>query len=165
METSPENDRTSKVRDLASKLNFNCELFYHEESGKTTEQAEQALGIDKQHIIKCLLLKSKKNEYIGAIVRGSDKVDFKVLESLSGYKGLRMAKPEDIENVLGFAVGGVPAMIFSEKSIRTYVDENVLSLDYVVGSGGTPFHGMKFNPSQLKTKLNYIPAEITKESS
>jgi len=73
-----------------------------------------------------------------------------------------MAKPEDIENMLGFAVGGVPAVIFSEKGIRTYVDENVLSLDYVVGSGGTPFHGMKFNPSQLKDRLGYLPSNIAK---
>ena len=162
METATrDNGKITYVREVAERLSFECEIFYHEATGKTTEDAEKALGLDSKYIIKCLLLKSKKDEYIGAIIRGSDRLDFKSLEAISGYKGLRLAKEEDIRSELGFEVGGVPAVIFSEKKIPTYVDPKVLGLDYVVGSGGTPFHGMKFNPSQLVNKLGYKPNNIS----
>lgn len=158
-----QNDKVQYTRELASKFKFECEIFYHEESGRTTEDAIKATGLDSKHIIKCLLLKSKNNEYLGAIVRGSDKIDFKTLEQLSGYKDLRMAQPSDVEKELDFEVGGVPAVIFSEKKIRAFVDENVLNLDFVVGSGGTPHHGLRFNPRQLVGVLNYAPAKIARK--
>ena len=161
METATrDNGKITYVREVAGRLSFGCDIFYHEATGKTTEDAEKALGLDSKYIIKCLLLKSKKDEYVGAIIRGSDRLDFKILEAISGCKGLRLAKEEDIREQLGFEIGGVPAVIFSEKKIPTYVDTRVVSLEYVVGSGGTPFHGMKFKPSQLTEKLKYQPHQI-----
>jgi prolyl-tRNA editing enzyme YbaK/EbsC (Cys-tRNA(Pro) deacylase) len=155
-------EKVDSVKELANSLNFQCEIFYHEQSGKSTEEAVKATGIDSTHIIKCLLLKSKSQEYIGAIIRGSDRLDFKILEKFLGCKELRMASVEEIQEKLGFEPGGIPVIIFFEKGIRTFVDIHVLSLEYVVGSGGTPFYGMKFNPKQLIEKLNYIPANIVK---
>ncbi len=148
------------TRDISSKFNFEAEIFYHESTGRTTEDAERATGLGKDHIIKCLLLKSKMDEFVGAIVRGSDRLNFKEIEAVTGYKGLRMAQEQDIRNKLGFEIGGVPAVIFRERGIQTYVDQNVLDMDYVVGSGGTPHHGMKFEPSQLTSRLGYLPAAI-----
>ena len=156
------NNKVEGVRESAHNLSFKCEIFYHEQSGKSTEDAMRATGLDSNQIIKCLLLRSRNDEYLGAIVRGSDKLDFKALENVSGYKDLRMAQPADIERRLGFEVGGVPAIIFFEKKIRTFVDNKVLSLDYVVGSGGSQFHGMRFNPEQLVKVLNYTPVNISK---
>lgn len=157
----PEPVEIEYTRKLLNELDFEAELILHEKSGKTTEDAEEALGLESKVIIKCLLLKSKKGDYLGAIVRGSDRLNFKALESFSGYKGLRMASQEDIRTVLGFDIGGVPAVIFRDRNIPTYVDNQVLSLEYVVGSGGTEFYGLKFNPRQLTEKLGYLQADIS----
>ena len=156
-----EPEKVKETRNLNERLGFEADIFYHEESGKTTEDAERALGIESRLIIKCLLLKSKKGDYLGAIVRGSDRVNFKELESLSGYKGLRLAHEIDVKERLGFEIGGVPAVIFNEKGIRTYVDNKVLELEYVVGAGGDEHYGMKFAPRQLTEKLDYIPSNIS----
>ena len=158
METEPQPVRYTK--EIAGRLGFECEVFYHESSGRTTEDAERATGVDTDHIIKCLLLKSKKDEYVGAIVRGSDRLNFKEIEAVTGYKGLRMAQESDIREQLGFDIGGVPAVIFREKGIQTFVDQHVLDMDYVVGSGGTPHHGMRFEPSQLTDRLSYTAKNI-----
>ncbi len=160
---NPEPEKVREVMGLAQKYNLECDIFYHEQSGKTTEDAQKALGIDSKQIIKCLLLKSRDNKYLGAILRGSDKLDFSVLEHLSGYKSLRMASKEEIERELGFEIGGVPALIFREKNIATYVDERVLSLEHVVGSGGTSYYGMKFNPRVLTDRLGYSIANMIKQ--
>lgn len=44
METE-ENEKITYVRELANRLNFQCEIFYHEATGRTTEDAEKALGL------------------------------------------------------------------------------------------------------------------------
>ena len=155
-------EKVKTVQELANSFSFKCKIFYHEQSGRSTKDAVKATDLDSNSIIKCLLLKSKNNEYLGAIIKGSDKLDFKTLESLSGYKRLRMARTEDVERELGFELGGVPAIVFSKRGIRTFVDNKVLSLDYVVGSGGSQFHGMRFNPKQLVKVLNYTPVNISK---
>lgn len=152
------------VRKVAEKNDFECEITAHTESGKTTADAEKALGINSSLIIKCLLLRSKAGEHIAAIIRGCDRIDFKILEKLSGCKDLRFATEEDIQKTIGFEIGGVPALIFRERGIKAFVDNKVLEQEYVVGSGGTPFHALKFNPEQLITKLNYISADISKEN-
>ncbi len=155
-----EPERVTYARQLAEKLRFECQVFFHEATGKTTQDAERATGLDSDHIIKCLLLKSKDNHYVGAIIRGSDRLNFKEVEALTGYKSLRMAQETDVQRELGFDLGGVPAVIFKERRIPTYVDQQVLTMSYVVGSGGTPHHGMRFEPSQLTDKLSYILTKI-----
>lgn len=154
-------EKVDYVNELAREAGIECEIFHHEATGKTTSDAEKALGLDSRQILKCLLLKSRNNEYIAAIIRGCDRLNFFALESFSGYKGLRMAGNEDIAKELGFEAGGVPAVIFFKKRIRTFVDEKLLDLEYVVGSGGTPHDGMKFNPKDLINKLNYEMVNIT----
>ena len=108
------------------------------------------------------MLKSKQGNYLGAIIRGRDRLNFKILENISGYKGLRMAKEEDIKKILGYDLGGVPAIIFYEKKIQTFVDINVLQLEYVIGSGGTEFYGMRFKSRLLIDRLDYTPMEIVR---
>jgi prolyl-tRNA editing enzyme YbaK/EbsC (Cys-tRNA(Pro) deacylase) len=158
-----ETDQSRRAREIAESYGFLCDVFYHEHTGRTTEDAEHALGIGAEGIIKSLLLVSKKGEYVAAIVRGSDRLDFKRLEQLCGYKKLRMAKPDDISRVLGFEIGGIPPVVFREKGILTYVDTGVVGMDEVVGAGGSPHHGMRFNPRQLVDILQYTAADIVKE--
>src|SRR3989344_4926503 len=104
-----EPQQVTYTRELADKYNFECEIFYHEQSGRTTEDASKALNLD------------------------SDRLDLKVLEELSGTKGLSLAKESDIKEKLGFEIGGIPCLIFHEKEIKTYIDKNVLELGNVAG--------------------------------
>ena len=54
----------------------------------------------------------------------------------------------------------MPPFIFYELC-PTYVDEEVMKREYVIGAAGTEYAGVKFKPSELK-KLNYVTADLTK---
>lgn len=149
------------VRKLAAKLNFPCEMISHTKTGKTSEQAAAALGVTQDFVIKALFLKSKTYS-LAAIVRGTEKLDFQKLEALSGLEDLRMASPEEVKEELGFEIGGVPPIVFHVKHIRTFVDRKVFAMSYVIGSGGTQYIGMKFDPALLEETLGYISADISK---
>ena len=60
-------------------------------SGRTTGNAEKALGVPRKYILKSLLLKSKHNKYIAAIITGDKRLDLKKLEKISGLKKLKIS--------------------------------------------------------------------------
>ncbi len=161
-----------RVMDIALKYSFQCKIYKHEISGKTTENATQALKIEPSKILKSLyLIDSKKEDGEGfaVIIRGIDKLDTKALSKLiskkTGYNPkLKFANEEKICEKTGFKLGGIPVLAFVEKNITTYVDKKVLLETFVVGSGGSEFHGMEFEPSELLNKLKYNIAEITKKA-
>lgn len=161
MESKPKS--VIKTENIASELKLNCEFFYHKETGKTTSDAEKACNLKTNQIIKCLLLKSKE-EYLGVILRGSDRLDLKEIERQFNYKKLRMATSDEVYKMLGYNIGGVPITSFYEKNILAKVDNTLLEEELVVGAGGDEHYGMKFNPKEVITKLNYATSELIQKN-
>ncbi len=161
MENKPKS--VIKTENMASELKLNCEFFYHKETGKTTADAEKACNLKANQIIKCLLLKSEE-EYLGVILRGSDRLDLKEIERKFNYKKLRMATSEEVYKKLGYNIGGVPITSFYENNVVAKVDNNLLEEDLVVGAGGDEHYGMKFNPKQVIERLNYPTSELIQKN-
>jgi len=142
-------------------LGLKGEIIHHQgRSGRTTRDAEYALGVPGKLILKVLLFKSRER-HVAAIVTGDKRVDVKNLERLSGIGGLRLAKPEDIKRFTGFSVGGVPPFIF-KNLCPVFVDEEVMKREYVIGSAGSEYIGVKFSPQELR-KLGYKLAQIVQD--
>ena len=144
------------MRTLLEKLSIKYEIINHCESGKTTKNAQEALSLPAKNILKSLLFKSKKGNYLGIIIRGDKRVKLNCVENYfyekyndNRYKKMRMATEEEIFSLLGYEIGGVPPTAFYEKC-DVLCDNSLLSLDFVVGAGGTPYKGLKLNPLELK---------------
>jgi Ala-tRNA(Pro) deacylase len=149
----------TSVRRLMRVIGLKGEIICHQgRSGKTTEQAERALEVPRKLILKVLLFKSRERHVV-AMVTGDRRVDVKNLERLSGVRGLRLAKPEEIERFTGFSAGGLPPFIF-KNLCPVFVDEEVAAREYVIGSAGSEYVGVRFLPYELR-KLGYRFARIT----
>lgn len=152
---------TERVQASASKYGFEMELISHSISGRSTEDACRALQIDSSFIIKALLLKNSAGDNFAVICRGCDRLNFEKLGALGlQWENLKLCKAAEVVGELGYQVGGVPVLVFAELNIPTVVDLAVLKGEWVVGSGGTPFHGMKMDPKQLVDKLKFSVGDI-----
>ena len=61
-------ENIEKAKELAKEYKLKAEFIIHKESGKTTQQAEDALGVDSSNILKTLILYASKEElFFGAI--------------------------------------------------------------------------------------------------
>ena len=154
-----------KTLEIAARLEFGCRIQQHEQSGHVSSDAALALSVEPEQIIKTLYLKESKGlkRGIAAIMVGNHRLDTKKLENISGMKKLRFASMGEITTDLdGFMPGGVPVVIFAEKKIPVYVDKYILCSIYpeIIGSGGTPFHAMYFEPKRLVDKLGYMVEDI-----
>jgi prolyl-tRNA editing enzyme YbaK/EbsC (Cys-tRNA(Pro) deacylase) len=150
-----------KTIELMNKFGIDAEIIEHPETNGThSEVISAALKVPLDHIVKCLILKSKSGNIIAAIILGSQRLDMKKLEAISKLKKLSLASEKMVFESTGYRIGGVPPIAVINV-MPTFVDTDVLKKDFLLGSAGTPFHGFKFEPS-LFNKFNYILYNIHK---
>ncbi len=113
------------------------ELIKLDKPVRTVKQAARAMGVSESKIVKTLVVNCG-GEYRAYIVRGDKRLDLEKLDC-------RMATPEEVFNVTGYRTGGVPPIL----NIPTYVDQELLSEDYVYGGGGDDHTLLKFRPRDL----------------
>ena len=108
-------------------------------------------------------MKDSAGSKVAVILKGTDKLDTGLLKSawvdtfqlFPPLKKLTFAAPEDLDNDLGYLPGGVPPIIFKQHDIPVFVDTDVYEMDLAIGSGGTEFDAMEFNPKQLISIMGY----------
>ncbi|MBD3253501.1 MAG: hypothetical protein GF383_00330 [Candidatus Lokiarchaeota archaeon] len=150
-----------KTREIMKKLGIKGEIFAHPEiDGIHSETVAKKLGVPLRRIIKCLILKSKRGESIAAVLLGEDKLDINALEIISGCKKLSFASEGLVLEKTGFRVGGIPPFAVIGK-MPVFVDKKVLEVSKLIGSGGTRFHGLKFN-SKVFNHLDCKICDISK---
>ncbi len=110
----------------------------------TVNEAAEELGCSKRQIIKSIVLVAE-DEAVIAIVDGTSSVDLKRVERLLG-KSVRIAGREEVLNLTGFPVGGVPPI---GHECRVFVDERVLENNRVYGGGGDERRLILIPPSEI----------------
>jgi len=139
-----------KTKKIMEKLNVEGEIIDHSNTNGThSEDVAHALNIPLGNVIKCLILKSKKYSLISVIILGNQRLDMKKIEIVSGERKLSLASQETVEKATGYSIGGIPPYALINR-LPIFIDFEVMKKSYVIGSAGTPFYGLKFNPKSLE---------------
>jgi len=150
-----------KTKIIMSELGIKGEIIEHPNiDGTHSEVIAEALNLPIDNIIKCLILKSKKGNLIAAIILGNQRLDLKKIEEISQMKKFTFASEKIIKESTGYSIGGVPPVAVINK-MPVFVDKNVIKKEFILGSAGTPYHGLKIDPKILK-KFNIVFADIQK---
>lgn len=160
-------DARAALFELLGELRIEYALIEHKESGKTSESAAAATGEGRGSIVKSMLLKNGKSEYLGVIVGGDQRIDFGRVRECARASGrfgsgkFGLARPDEIKAALGFEIGGVPPFAFYMSGIPAIVDSGVMGKDHVVGAGGDEFSGIRFSPKEF-AKVGYLAGQVGK---
>lgn len=142
-------DNVEKAQAEAERLGIAMDIIPHETSGRATEDAAAALGIEESLVLKMMILVDKKTgKNAGVLVRGDERIDQKKLRALTQLKSLRFAHPEEVEAITGYVIGGVPPIALVHCDYRL-VSVRVQDVPFVYGSGGSEFSGMRIAASEL----------------
>lgn len=115
----------------------------------TVEAAARALGVESRQIVKSVLF-NVAEEGVLTISCGDQLIERRVIASLYGVgrKRVKLAPPEMVLKLTGFAVGTVPP--FGHRTvIKTLLDPKVLMLDEIYAGGGTPNAMVRLNPQDI----------------
>ena len=144
--------KLAKIEKLLKSKNISYKLI--DLSGEVfTVDGVKNLGVAEEEIVKTLIIRTSKmisrnrtknllslknGHFVALALRGSDRVDFKKVRRLFGPStslrvNCELAKPEEVEKIVGVPVGAVcPVAI----EIPIYFDKKVMDLKHVnMGSG------------------------------
>ena len=140
--------KIEEVRGFIEENNIQAEIIEHEKSGLTSEQAAEVTGVDIEQIIKTLLFMDKKHRPVIVICQGHKRVDMNKVMKFVELKKPRLARPKEIKELLGTEPGGTPPICLP-KNIPVLLDKGVTKQEFVVGSAGTKFTGLKLKPYDI----------------
>lgn len=137
------------VEGFLRKSGVDFEILWHRGiDGRTSREAANAWGTTLERVIKSLILLDRHREALMVLVQGHKRLDLKRTEKLTKRSGLRLANPEEVLQLTGFKVGGIPPITL-DKRIQVVVDEGLAELPWVFGSAGSPYAGLKIRPADL----------------
>ena len=128
---------TARVLRAAKELGLNIDILEMPSSTRTADDAAQACGCIAAQIIKSIVvINTDTNALILFLVSGSNNID--LLETSNVLNAnLTMAKPTDVKNRSGFAIGGVSPLGHKTK-LETYFDSTLLQYNEVWAAAGHP---------------------------
>lgn len=121
-----------------------AEIMHFNEEVANSRQSAQVGGSFPG--VKTILFAHEKG-FVLAIVEGIKKVDTQAIARILDTKNVRLATPNEVENVTGYKVGGVPPI--SIYGTQTLIDEQVMKHAWVMGGGGDTFSLLKIQTKDI----------------
>jgi Cys-tRNA(Pro) deacylase len=114
----------------------------------TVPDAAAALGVEAGQIVKSLLFVTKTDDAVLAIACGDSRVDRKRLALALGATDVKMATPEVVLSVTGYAAGGTPP-VGHITNVPVVVDARVMRWPVVYGGGGQVDALLEITPQEI----------------
>ena len=144
----PENSALERARKFLEKYELNLVPREHEKTTKTSAEAAEALDVALGQIAKSILFRS--GERYGLFVAAGDiKICDKKVRNLLGGGRAKIARPDEVEKITGYRVGGVCPFDI-DSSVPIYLDSSMQRFETVYTSAGTPHSLLPISFEQLK---------------
>lgn len=127
--------------------NLKIQIIDSKEKTHTAQQAAYVHNVSVKNIVKSILVKTN-NEFTLFLVPGDKKIDLKI-------KGARIAKPQEVENITGYPVGGVPPF-GHKKKIKTYIEEGFDENETLLAAAGSPNSVFKISLGKMRAIIGNI---------
>ncbi len=131
--------------------------YDYEEKGGTSQTALE-LKVDEHSVIKTLIFKADGN-LICVLMHGDKEASTKELSRLINVKKIEPADEKSSMNSTGYQFGGT-SPFGHRRPIQTYVEESIMTLDYIYINGGKRGFIIKIQSSVLQNILKPILVNI-----
>lgn len=142
-------------------LAINLQTF--DDSTATSQQAADNIGTSLGSIVKSLVF-MVEDQPIVVLAAGDQRIDDRKIAAIYevGRKKVKIAKPEECIEYIGYAPGGVPP--FGHRtSVPIYVDETLKRFELVYAAGGSPHTIFPIAFNTLVEKTDGIVTDLAKD--
>mgnify|MGYP000220983532 FL=1 len=152
-----------KVKEFIKMRKLRAEVLEFRESVESVSKASKASGMPPDTIIKTLIVLADDRPY-AVLLLGNYRLSLKKLRKFLGVKTVRLAKPDEVGEIVGLKPGEVSPLIDSIAKLSVIVDEKVLKKDMVLVGGGSIHHLVKISVKELISVLKPIIADVSEGS-
>lgn len=140
------------LKKLLQQNDVDYEWISHDRPIRTAQEGAAMLGIEVGQTAPTLVLKSE-NGYMALILSGSrGRIDLRSIAERIGCSQLKMASPQEVEQITGCTVGSVP---IAGHSLPTILDRELYRHTSIYGGTGVGTNTLKIKPADLE-KLNQV---------
>ena len=125
-----------RVESYLRERGLEIEVLEMDKSTRTAQLAAQAIGTDLGSIVKSLVFLADGGPVL-VLVAGDRRADPGKLKSLLGSRRVMIADADQVREVTGFAIGGVPP-VAHDHPLRTLIDRNLSRFETVYAAAGSP---------------------------
>ena len=130
--------KEAPVSTALKKLNAPHRVFEHQNPIKSMEQAAAERGQDVMQLVRSILFRVGKDEFMLVMAAGPGQLSWPALRAHLGQSRMTMATKDEVLSVTGYPIGTV-APIGLPQPIRLLADKNVFAYDEI--SFGSGKHG------------------------
>ena len=152
-----------KVKEFIKIHKLRAEILEFRESVESVSKASKASGMPPDTIIKTLIVLADDKPY-AVLLLGNYRLSLKKLRKFLSVKTVRLAKPDEVEEIVGLKPGEVSPLIDSIAKLSVILDEKVLKKDIVLVGGGSIHHLVKISVKELVSVLKPIIADVSEGS-
>src|SRR5688572_29337458 len=117
------------------KLGIPHRVFQHSASVRSLEEAALERGHRPEQVVRSLLFRTGREEYVMVLIAGPAQVSWKALRSYLGQSRLSLAPENEVLEVTGYPIGAVSPFGMA-RQLRVLIDPGVLAEEEIsVGSG------------------------------
>lgn len=142
-----------KVKEYFKKFNMENRIQEFETSSATVELAAKALNCEPARIAKTLSFKIGDKAVL-IVVAGDAKIDNAKYKAQFNKKA-SMLKYDEVENLIGHAVGGVCPFAINE-GVDVFLDESLKRFETVYPACGSSNSAIELTIEELEKYSNYI---------
>ncbi len=158
-----ENPAMARARKYLEQFNLNLSPREHEKTTKTSLEAAEALNVELGQIAKTILFRSG-GKYGLFVAAGDIKICDKKVKALLGGGRAKIARPDEVEKMTGYQVGGVCPFDIAE-DIPIYLDRSMQRFDVVYSAAGTPNSLLPITLEQLMLVTGGVISDIEKKGN
>jgi prolyl-tRNA editing enzyme YbaK/EbsC (Cys-tRNA(Pro) deacylase) len=138
-----------KVQEALNQSGVELRVVELPDSTRSAPEAAQAIGCQVGQIAKSLVFRRRRSGTgVLIIASGSNRVNEKKMAELLG-EPLEKASADFVEELTGFAIGGVPP-VGHASPLETFLDEDLLLYDGIWAAAGTPHAVFSLRPDELE---------------
>jgi Cys-tRNA(Pro) deacylase len=142
-----------RVQKALQSHGLSCEVVQMQDTTRSAEDAARAVGCEVGQIVKSLIFEGKQSHQpVLVVTSGANRVNEKTIGQKLA-ESIKMANPEFVREMTGFAIGGVPP-IGHRHALKIFIDEDLLQYEEIWAAAGTPHAVFKLTPEDLKTITN-----------
>lgn len=156
----PQKEGPLKVEKALKARGVDSTLLEFSESTKTAAEAASAIGTSIGQIAKSLVFLAGESPIL-VIASGKNRVDEKKLRAVIGKK-VRRANADQVKDLTGFAIGGVPP-VGHDRDLDVFIDQELLQYDRIFAAAGSPNCVFPLRPKELCTITNGKVMDLKKE--
>ena len=142
-----------KVKNFFKKLGEPEKVKEFEKSTATSEEAAEVLNCEVGRIAKTISVFVNKKPVL-ILISGDMKLDNKKFREKFNCRP-KMIPVEEVENLIGHAVGGVCPFAVNE-GVPIYIDESLRRFEYFYPAAGSSNSIVKINFDEIKKFINFV---------